>query len=417
MKSGEQSNAFMVIVKDPSIEIAQEPQVNVAEGVVMQYIGVARTDAKGLVQVGVRPEVLEKTLAGTELSVVLKDIDFGENGYIYAIDADNGQLLAHRNSSLIGTSAADAGFPAALTGKGKAVVDGVKGYYMAQEYEGQIIGTFMPSSEYYEGRFNQTIVVSLSMLIIFGILLLMINRMVDSKIVQGINRISDSMSKIAAGNFEITVNEQGNPEFTMLSNNINKMVEGICQNIKENEQLIEKQNQDMEQNQRLIQNTLLLAQNAAEQAKVSSQKEADMVIKHANDSAKKILDKAHTDVVSITQEYDRLKQEFVKFRAKFRNFITVQMDTFEDLEKDFIKNYNLNNVRDKANSEDDGIAFKDKEIEQDNTEIISNENDVTVQTNLDDNSFEHENVSSRLKTSQDVDSDLENIKKFFISES
>ena len=88
-----------------------------------------------------------------------------------------------------------------------------------------------------------------------------------------------------------------------------------------------------------IQNTLLLAQNAAEQAKVSSQKEADMVIKHANDSAKKILDKAHTDVVSITQEYDKLKQEFVKFRAKFRNFISVQMETFEDLEKDFIKNY------------------------------------------------------------------------------
>lgn len=56
MKSGEQSNAFMVIVKDPSIEIAQEPQVNVAEGVVMQYIGVARKDGKGLVQVGVRPE-------------------------------------------------------------------------------------------------------------------------------------------------------------------------------------------------------------------------------------------------------------------------------------------------------------------------------------------------------------------------
>ncbi len=254
MKSGEQSNAFMVIVKDPSIEIAQEPQVNVAEGIVMQYIGVARTDAKGLVQVGVRPEVLEKTLAGTELSVVLKDIDFGENGYVYAIDANNGQFLAHRNSSLIGTSAVDAGLPSTFTGKGKAVVDGVKGYYVAEEYKGQIIGTFMPSNEYYSGRFNQTIVVSLSMLIIFSVLLLMINRMVDSKIVQGINRISNSMSEIAAGNFEITVNEQGNPEFKMLSDNINKMVDGICQNIKENEQLIEKQNQDMEQNQRLIQN-------------------------------------------------------------------------------------------------------------------------------------------------------------------
>lgn len=204
---------------------------------------------------------------------------------------------------------------------------------------------------------------------------------------------------------------------------LDQIVEDYEELFKENSLLKEKinaMNEKIEHYSKIestIQNTLLLAQNAAEQAKVSSQKEADMVIKHANDSAKKILDKAHTDVVSITQEYDRLKQEFVKFRAKFRNFITVQMDTFEDLEKDFIKNYNLNNVRDKANSEDDGIAFKDKEIEQDNTEIISNENDVTVQTNLDDNSFEHENVSSRFKTSQDVDSDLENIKKFFISES
>ena len=71
MKSGEQSNAFMVIANDPSIEIVQEPQRNVAEGIVMQYIGVARTDDKGLVQVGVRPEVLENMLAGTEISVVL----------------------------------------------------------------------------------------------------------------------------------------------------------------------------------------------------------------------------------------------------------------------------------------------------------------------------------------------------------
>lgn len=254
MKSGEQSNAFMVIVNDPSIEIVQEPQVNVAEGIVMQYIGVARTDAKGLVQVGVRPEVLEKTLAGTELSVVLRDMDFGENGYVYAIDAASGLILAHKNSSLIGTPAADAGFLSGLTGRGKASIDGTKGYYMAEDYNGCIIGTFMPSNEYYAGRRNQTIVVSISMLIIFGVLLLMINQMVDNKIVQGINRISSSMQKIAGGNFEITVNEQGNPEFVMLSDSINKMVIGIQQNIHENENLITQQKQDMERNQLMIQN-------------------------------------------------------------------------------------------------------------------------------------------------------------------
>ena len=252
MKSGEQSNAFMVIVDDPSIEIVQEPQVNVAEGVVVQYIGVARTDDKGLVQVGVRPEVLERTLAGTEISVVLRDIDFGETGYVYAIDAASGQILAHQNESLIGIAATDAGFPSNLTGKGKAVIDGKKGYYMAEEYNGRIIGTFMPASEYYAGRLNQTVVVSLSLLLIFGVLLLMINRMVDDKIVSGINRISNSMKEIAGGKFDITVNEQGNPEFSMLSDSINKMVEGICQSIMENESLLVLQSQDMENNQRMI---------------------------------------------------------------------------------------------------------------------------------------------------------------------
>ncbi|EIA26501.1 Putative cell division protein DivIVA, partial [Candidatus Arthromitus sp. SFB-4] len=102
---------------------------------------------------------------------------------------------------------------------------------------------------------------------------------------------------------------------------LDQIVEDYEELFKENSLLKEKinaMNEKIEHYSKIestIQNTLLLAQNAAEQAKVSSQKEADMVIKHANDSAKKILDKAHTDVVSITQEYDRLKQEFVKFRA------------------------------------------------------------------------------------------------------
>lgn len=254
MKSGEQSNAFMVIVEDPSIELVQEPQGNVAEGVVMQYIGVARTDDKGLVQVGARPEVLEDMLASTALDVVLKDVDFGEKGYVYAIDASSGEILAHPNTELIGTPAADAGFPEKLTGQGKARIGGVSGYYLAEEYEGTVIGTFMPANEYYAQRSSQTLVVSLSMVLIFGVLLVLINHMVDNKIVQGINRITNSMKGIAEGNFNTIVHEDGNPEFVMLSDSMNKMVENIGQNIKENEKLLEQQKKDMENTQMLIHN-------------------------------------------------------------------------------------------------------------------------------------------------------------------
>ncbi|MCM1569017.1 MAG: methyl-accepting chemotaxis protein [Roseburia sp.] len=254
MTSGEQARAFMVIVDDPSVEIAQEPQLNVAEGILMQYIGVARKDAKGLVQVGVRPEVLEETLAGTDISVVLRDIDFGTNGYIYAIDKASGLLLAHPNDALIGTSAVDAGFPESFVGSGKAGIDGKKGYYYAEENGDTIIGTFLPASEYYAERRSQTLVVSLSMLLIFGVLLIMINRMVESKIVRGLNQITASMKKIAEGDFDITVNEKGNPEFEQLSDNINRMVASICQSIRENEELIKQQEANVESNRMLIEN-------------------------------------------------------------------------------------------------------------------------------------------------------------------
>ena len=73
-----------------------------------------------------------------------------------------------------------------------------------------------------------------------------------------------------------------------------------------------------------IQNTLVLAQNAAEQAKETSQKEADLIINNANETAQKILDKAHNDVISINDEYERVKEEFIKFRAKFRGFMIIQ---------------------------------------------------------------------------------------------
>ena len=90
-----------------------------------------------------------------------------------------------------------------------------------------------------------------------------------------------------------------------------------------------------------IQNTLLLAQNAAEQAKESSQREADLIVNNANETAQKILDKAHNDVIGINDEYERVKEEFIKFRAKFRGFMNTQLQTFDELEKDLTKNYNV----------------------------------------------------------------------------
>lgn len=255
MNSGEQSAAFMVIVADPSIEIVQEPQQNAAEGIVIQYVGVARKDAPGFVQVGIQPEILAETLAGTEINVVLKDFDFGKKGYVFAIDKETGEFLAHPDENLVGTVAADAGLKISEKSvKGKAKVAGVSGYYYTTEYNDMILGTFLPASEYYSVRTNQTIAVSVSMLVIFALLLTMINRMISAKIITGLNKIGNALHQITEGNFDIIIDERSNPEFSSLSNNINTMVESILSGIKENKMLMEKQETDMENNLVLFEN-------------------------------------------------------------------------------------------------------------------------------------------------------------------
>lgn len=362
MKSGEQSNAFMVIIDDPTIEIAQEPQMNVADGVMMQYIGVARTDAKGFVQVGVQPEILEKTLASTQLDVVLKDIDFGKNGYVYAIDSKEGTLLAHPDSSLIGKPATDAGFSEDLIGSGKAEINGVNGYYQAEQYKDQIIGTFMPASEYYEERTSQTLVLTISMLIIFGVLLVLINRMVDRKIVRGIDRITNSMKEISDGNFEVTVNENENPEFTLLSTCINKMVQGINQNMRENEKLLENQKTDVENNRNMIQNVKDICKDLENVSGVTLEN-ADNIYNGTGEQEKAVED---------------LRQVMGQLKDELNNSVNVSSDvmkaTGDTVEEIMQTEEQMNLLKDSMQK----ISDMSMEIEK----IIGEINSIAEQTNL-----------------------------------
>lgn len=123
-----------------------------------------------------------------------------------------------------------------------------------------------------------------------------------------------------------------------------------------------------------IQNTLVLAQNAADQAKETSQKEAELIVKNANETAQRIVDKAHSDVIQINDEFDRIKQEFIKFRAKFRNFINTQLETFDDLEKDINKNYSIGTPVDEEIGIKE-IAYAQEDMQPVNEEVSTNELD------------------------------------------
>ena len=122
-----------------------------------------------------------------------------------------------------------------------------------------------------------------------------------------------------------------------------------------------------------IQNTLLLAQNAADQAKALAQKEADIIIKNANETAQKIIDKAHLDVMKINEEYEKLKEDFFKFRAKYRNFLKTQLETFEELERDFVKNFNVVTTKEERKIDNAFEAEKTLDVKEIDEEGLNSE--------------------------------------------
>jgi len=163
---------------------------------------------------------------------------------------------------------------------------------------------------------------------------------------------------------------------------LDEVVENYEEIYKENSRLKEslsratEQIEHYEKIENTIQNTLLLAQNAAEQARENTQKEADMIIKNANETAQKILDKSHNDVIQINDEYDKVKQEFIKFRAKFRNFMNTQTQTFDELERELTKNYSVTKpIEELELIEEKGIELSNSNIEYIEKEVYSDDMD------------------------------------------
>lgn len=67
--------------------------------------------------------------------------------------------------------------------------------------------------------------------------------------------------------------------------------------------------------------------------------ESDEIVRSAEESAKDIIDKSKRDVMFVIDEFDATKNEYVNFRSKFKEFMTIQLDTFNEMDEAFVKHY------------------------------------------------------------------------------
>lgn len=86
-----------------------------------------------------------------------------------------------------------------------------------------------------------------------------------------------------------------------------------------------------------LHNTLVLAQQTADELKKNAQKEADLIIQKAQKEAENVASGTNQKVVDLKLEYRQLKSAVQQFRAQYKAFLQAQLEMITDDKKDIFK--------------------------------------------------------------------------------
>lgn len=86
-----------------------------------------------------------------------------------------------------------------------------------------------------------------------------------------------------------------------------------------------------------LQNTLVVAQSAAEEVRVNARKKAELIIREAEEDARKIISNANNEVLGVKNEYESIKKEIAVFKTRFRTFLKSQLESIDYIEDDKIE--------------------------------------------------------------------------------
>ena len=70
-----------------------------------------------------------------------------------------------------------------------------------------------------------------------------------------------------------------------------------------------------------LKETLIVAQQTAEEVNASAQRKSSLIIDEAHHQAKKIVEQANNDVIQIKKDYENIRKEFVVFKGKFKSLL------------------------------------------------------------------------------------------------
>ncbi|MDR0957861.1 MAG: cache and HAMP domain-containing protein, partial [Clostridiales bacterium] len=226
MDSGEQSKEFMKIVDDPSFELAQAPQMNTYGSGMFQYAGVARKDARGLVQIGVSVSVIDELTRLSNAQSIVSQQTVGGNGFVAVVK--DGVFIAHTDDSQSGQAAPEwtqtlAQYPEEAM---QINIDGEDYFatsYMARSGE-QIIATI--TEKEVKDSIKWLLGITILSILVSSTLMAFIIRLVTAKIVlKPIRKMVSAMREVSKGNLSVDTRSNVRDEIGELGNELYQVTE------------------------------------------------------------------------------------------------------------------------------------------------------------------------------------------------
>ncbi|MCL2548651.1 MAG: methyl-accepting chemotaxis protein [Symbiobacteriaceae bacterium] len=219
-----QTEPFLAAITNPNFELAQDPQPNAAVGIYFQYIGVARYDQPGVVQIGMRPEKLEKALHQADPQVLLNQVTIDRSMRILLISGSD--IVGDSSGKLTGTTLMAKGLSGVQAGSGSVNLDG-KGIYIARNFGDYLVMAFITDVETYGARNSMLVTFLIANAAVLFFLVMTIGIWMNGSIIRPLGRMSTVLEVISTGDLELRVDEHNMPEFRLLSDSINAMIDSI----------------------------------------------------------------------------------------------------------------------------------------------------------------------------------------------
>ena len=83
-----------------------------------------------------------------------------------------------------------------------------------------------------------------------------------------------------------------------------------------------------------LQNTLVMAQSAADEVKSVAKQQADQIVKDAEGSARQSLDELNQTIAIRKKELEDMEKQFDIYKAKMESLLISQLELIKDMKKD-----------------------------------------------------------------------------------